>query len=32
MYKKGEYVIYGNNGICRIEEIGVPVGTPMERS
>lgn len=32
MYKKGEYVIYGNNGICRIEEIGVPVGTPMARS
>ena len=29
MYKKGEYVIYGNNGICRIEEIGVPIGTPM---
>lgn len=32
MYKKGEYVIYGNNGICRIEDIGVPVGTPMGRS
>ena len=32
MYKKGEYVIYGNNGICRIEDIGVPVGTPMARS
>ncbi|MDO4530348.1 MAG: CarD family transcriptional regulator [Bacillota bacterium] len=32
MYQKGEYVIYGNNGICRIEEIGVPVGTPMARS
>ncbi len=32
MYKKGEYVIYGNNGICRIEEIGVPAGTPLSRS
>lgn len=32
MYKKGEYVIYGNNGICRIEQIGVPVGTPLGRS
>jgi len=29
MYKKGEYVIYGNNGICRVEEIGIPIGTPM---
>lgn len=29
MYKKGEYVIYGNNGICRIEDIGIPKGTPM---
>ncbi len=29
MYQKGELVIYGNNGICRVEEIGVPVGTPM---
>lgn len=32
MYQKGEYVIYGNNGICRIAEIGVPVGTPLGRS
>ena len=32
MFQKGEYVIYGNNGICCIEEIGVPVGTPMGRS
>lgn len=32
MYQKGELVIYGNNGICRVEEIGVPVGTPMGRS
>lgn len=32
MFQKGEYVIYGNNGICRIEEIGIPVGTPMGRS
>lgn len=32
MYKKGEYVIYGNNGICQIVNIGVPVGTPMARS
>ena len=32
MYQKGEYVIYGNNGICRVEEIGVPVGTPMAHS
>ena len=32
MFQKGELVIYGNNGICRIEEIGVPVGTPMGRS
>ena len=22
MFRKGEYVIYGNNGICCIEEIG----------
>jgi len=29
MYQKGEYVIYGNNGICKVEEIGNPVGTPM---
>ena len=32
MYKKGECVIYGNNGICRIEKIGVPKGTPMENN
>ena len=32
MYEKGEYVIYGNNGICLVEEIGVPVGTPMASS
>lgn len=32
MYQKGEYVIYGNNGICQIAEIGVPVGTPLGRS
>ena len=32
MYKKGEYVIYGNNGICRIENIGIPKGTPMAAS
>lgn len=32
MYQKGEYVIYGNNGICRIEAIGIPTGTPMARS
>ena len=32
MYKMGEYVIYGNNGICRIESVGVPAGTPMARS
>ena len=32
MYKKGECVIYGNNGICRIENIGVPKGTPMENN
>ena len=32
MYKKGEYVIYGNNGICCIENVGVPTGTPMAGS
>mgnify|MGYP004572334355 CR=1 FL=1 len=32
MFQKGEYVIYGNNGICCIEEIGIPVGTPMGHS
>ena len=32
MFQKGEYVIYGNNGICCIEEIGVPHNTPMGRS
>ena len=32
MFQKGEYVIYGNNGICCIKEIGIPVGTPMGRS
>lgn len=32
MFQKGELVIYGNNGICCVEEIGVPVGTPMGRS
>lgn len=30
MFRKGEYVIYGNNGICCIEEIGVPRDTPLE--
>ena len=29
MFRKGEYVIYGNNGICCIEEIGVPRDTPL---
>lgn len=29
MYQKGELVIYGNNGICRVEEIGVPEDMPM---
>lgn len=24
MYEKGDYVVYGNNGICRIEDIGNP--------
>lgn len=28
MYQKGEYVIYGNSGICRIEEIGIPANYP----
>lgn len=32
MFQKGEYVIYGNNGICCVEDIGIPVGTPMGRS
>lgn len=32
MFQKGELVIYGNDGICRIEEIGIPVGTPMEHN
>ena len=32
MFQKGEYVIYGNNGICCIEEIGVPRDTPLGRS
>ena len=32
MYQKGEYVIYGNNGICKVEEIGIPMGTPMENN
>lgn len=29
MFRKGEYVIYGNNGICCIKEIGVPRDTPL---
>jgi len=29
MYQKGELVIYGNSGICRVEEIGVPADMPM---
>ena len=24
MFEKGEYVIYGNSGVCRILEVGVP--------
>lgn len=32
MFQKGEYVIYGSSGICRIEGIGVPHGTPMSHS
>ena len=31
MFQKGELVIYGNNGICRIDEIGVP-NLPMAAS
>lgn len=28
MFQKGEYVIYGNSGICRVEEIGIPANYP----
>lgn len=31
MFQKGEFVIYGNDGICRVEEIGVPTGLPVDR-
>ena len=32
MYEKGEFVIYGNNGVCCIEAIGIPKGTPMAKT
>lgn len=32
MFQKDDYVIYGNNGICRVEDVGVPENYPMARA
>lgn len=29
MFEKGDLIIYGGNGVCRVEEIGVPEGIPV---
>ncbi|MCI8513234.1 MAG: hypothetical protein HFI93_01170 [Lachnospiraceae bacterium] len=26
MFAKGDYIIYGNSGVCRVDEIGTPAG------
>lgn len=31
MFQKDEYVIYGNNGICRVEDVGIPVNYPRAK-
>ena len=29
MYQKGDLIMYGNVGVCRVEEVGVPQGLSM---
>ena len=30
MYQKGEYIIYGNTGVCRVEDVAVPDNIPIK--
>jgi len=32
MFQKDDYVIYGNSGICRVEDVGVPENYPIVRA
>ena len=29
MFQIGEYVVYENTGVCRVEKVGPPVGIPV---
>ncbi len=31
MFQKGDYVVYHDMGVCLVEDVGIPVGTPLER-
>lgn len=31
MFQKGDYVMYHDMGVCLVEDVGIPVGTPLER-
>lgn len=30
MFEKGEWIVYGNTGVCRVEDIGVPDDIPIQ--
>ena len=30
MYQKGEYIIYGSTGVCRVEDVAVPDNIPIK--
>ena len=30
MYQKGEYIMYGSTGVCRVEDVAVPDNIPIK--
>lgn len=30
MFQKGDFIVYGNTGVCRVEDIGLPDNIPTE--
>ena len=30
MFQKGEYIMYGSTGVCRVEDVAVPDNIPMK--
>lgn len=32
MFEKGEWIVYGNTGVCRVEDIGIPHDIPVKDS